>query len=54
MTRWQAISEIIKSFNDKDRPWHALAALMMLVVIPVAMAALIYAGGSRLGALLVQ
>lgn len=54
MTRWQAIMEIVKSFNDKDRPSHALVALMVLIIIPVAMAALIYAGGSRLGALLVQ
>jgi hypothetical protein len=48
MTRWQAISEIVKSFNDMDRPWHALAALIMVVVTPVLITALVYAAGTSL------
>jgi ABC-type glycerol-3-phosphate transport system permease component len=46
MNRWQAIAEIVKSFNDKDRPWHALAALITVAVAPVLIIALVYVAGS--------
>lgn len=45
MNRWQAITEIAKSFNDKDRPYAALAALIILTAVPIALAALAYAAG---------
>lgn len=54
MTRWQAITEIVKSFNENDKPWHALAALLMLMALPLAVAMLMYAAGTNISPLLTQ
>lgn len=34
--KWQSISEIVRAFVDKDRPNHALAALALVLIVPVA------------------
>jgi hypothetical protein len=51
MNRWQAITEIIKSFNEKDRPWHALAAFLIDKMLS---AALLYAVGTNIAPLLMR
>jgi ABC-type glycerol-3-phosphate transport system permease component len=52
MNRWLAITEIVKSFNEKDRPWHALAALLMITVVPIV--ALLYAAGTNIAPFLMR
>jgi hypothetical protein len=52
MNRWRAITEIVKSFNEKDKPWHALAALLIDKVVPII--ALLYAAGTNIAPLLMR
>jgi hypothetical protein len=35
MNRWQAIVEIIKSFNDRGATSYAFAALCIFVIVPL-------------------
>ena len=32
MKRWQAVSEIVRAFVDKDKPNHALVALGLVLL----------------------
>ena len=51
MNRWEAVVEIVKSFNERDRPGYALAALMAFVAAAVGITALASFGAIGLGEL---
>lgn len=40
MNRWQALVEIVKSFNERGHPAFALASVGLIVATVVALAAL--------------
>ena len=35
MTRWEAATEIVKSFNSKGSPGYAFAALCIMLIVPL-------------------
>lgn len=41
MNRWQALVEIVRSFNDRDRPGYALAALLAILLAAIGAAAIV-------------
>jgi hypothetical protein len=48
MTRWQAMTEIVRAFLDRGKPGYALAALAMMLVVTALVAAAIWATASAL------
>ncbi len=44
MEKWSAVAEIVTKFVDAGKPNHALLALLLLTMIPLAVAALISLG----------
>ena len=46
MHKWRAITEIVRSFNERDRPGYALAALVALLLASLAAVALAVCAGS--------
>ncbi|HVJ02954.1 MAG TPA: hypothetical protein VM662_12285 [Sphingomonas sp.] len=49
MNRWQALVEIVKSFNERGRPGLALVAVALVLAAGVAMAALPLLGSAVAG-----
>lgn len=49
MNRWEALVAIVKSFNEKDRPGYALAAVLAIVLAALGLAGLASFGASSLG-----
>lgn len=39
MTKWDAVVEVVRSFNDKGKPNHALLALVAILVVLLLIAA---------------
>jgi hypothetical protein len=46
---WQALVEVVRSFNDKDRPGYAIAALFVIVLTALGIAGLASLGAISLG-----
>lgn len=51
MNRWEAVVEIVKSFNERGHPGYALAALMAFMFAAVGIMALASFGAIGLGEL---
>lgn len=49
MNRWQALVEIVKSFNERGRPGLALISVLAVVMAGVAMVALPVLGTAAAG-----
>ena len=49
MNRWQALVEIVRSFNDKDRPGYALATVLVVVLTALGIAGLASLGAISVG-----
>lgn len=49
MNRWQALVEIVKSFNERGRPGLALISVLAVVLAGVAMVALPVLGTAAAG-----
>ena len=41
MNRWQALVEIVKSFNERGATRYAFAAVCVLVIVPLVVAAVV-------------
>lgn len=48
MGRWQATTEIVKSFNAKGKHGYAFAALFMMMIVPLTAIILLSLTGSKL------
>jgi hypothetical protein len=46
MTRWEAVVQIVRSFNEKDKPAHALGALALISLVWLICVALVVLGGA--------
>lgn len=49
MNRWQALVEIVKSFNERGQPGLALAAVALVLLAGVVIAALPLLGTAAMG-----
>lgn len=54
MTRWQAATEIVKSFNSKGKPGYALVALLLMLTLPLAFIVLLSFTSARVAPALIQ
>jgi hypothetical protein len=54
MTRWQAVTEIVKSFNSKGRPGYALVALLLMLIVQLAAVLLLSYTGVHIAPGLIQ